>query len=185
MPIPLGILAVAGAGGAAAGAYDLLETVAPTADFTFTGLDSYSQYKHLQIRMMLRSTSAGDAIADMGIRFNNDTGANYFSHRLYGSGSTVTSSFGISTTQLELSGVVVRTSATANAFTASVIDILDFNNASKNTTVRGLSGLSVSTDNSIRLFSGAWNNTAAVTSINIRGSGGLATGCRVSLYGVK
>ena len=61
MPIPLGVLAVAGAGAAPSGpgAYELIETTLLSSaqkQITFSNLNTYSTtYEHLQIRASIRS----------------------------------------------------------------------------------------------------------------------------------
>jgi hypothetical protein len=190
MPIPLGVLAVAGAGAAGGGgSYDLLETtVLGTAatSVSFTGLGSYSAYKHLQIRAVIRGNSGGNSSAGFHIRLNSDTGNNYAWHRLLGNGSGVFSDGFASQSDSQMfygaaSGV------TANIFGAGIIDILDFNNTSKNTTIRALGGVYTGSDNNVTLNSGLWNNTAAVTTINLRFPDltGIAANSRFSLYGIK
>jgi hypothetical protein len=186
MPIPLGVLAVAGAGGGAAGAYDLLETQvlsSSAASVTFTGLGSYSDYQHLQIRAVGRSTS-GDAQQQWRVILNSDSGSNYAYHRLFGNGSSVLSQ-GFSSQSSARIGYLPTSNATANAFGALVVDVLDYANTSKNTTLRSLSG--ADTFSIISMQSVLWNNTAAVTSITLQDSGAnnLATGSRFSLYGIK
>ena len=65
------------------------------------------------------------------------------------------------------------------------MDILD-PYATKNKTVRSLSGNSGGSDSQVRLMSSAWLNTTSVTSITILGDGGdLVSGSRFSLYGIK
>jgi hypothetical protein len=187
MPIPLGIIAVAGAGAAgAAGAYDLLETTvlgSNTASVTFSSLGSYSDYKHLQIRATIRTARSINGDFHY-IRFNSDTGSNYAYHELVGQGSSVASSASTSQTYIQYSRAPGTTN-TANVFSSAVIDILDFNNSSKNTTIRSLSGYEAATD-AISLFSGVWLSTAAVTSITLlQPSFNTLAGSRFSLYGIK
>lgn len=187
MLIPLGIIASAGV---SAGSFDLLETQVLTgsaASVTFSSLSTYaSTYKHLQIRMTARSDRAGTNESHFYLRFNADSGANYRHHYLTGTGSTVasgdpTSSFpnGV----FSFFGVTAATSATNN-FGASVLDILDPFETTKNKTVRILNG---STDlNRIALGSGAWFNTSATSSLAIHSVyGNFITGSRFSLYGIK
>lgn len=183
MPIPLGILAVAGAGGAA-GAYDLLETTVLTttaASVSFSSLGSYSDYKHLQLRITHRSnhTSANSYALTL-----NGATSGYGQHRLVGDGSTVDSA-GFADQASIPCGLTFHTAGTANAFGATVIDILDFGSANKNKTVRILNGKAESSWE-IALRSGFRNNTEAVTSIALAtSSGSFIAGSRFSLYGVK
>jgi len=179
----LGILN-AQAEAAGAGSYDLLETQilsSSASSVTFTGLGSYSDYKHLQIRMTARTDRAAEATESIKLQFNSDTGSNYAAHFLTGDGSSVDS---LGLTNREFIFLVANaTNATANAFSGNVVDILDFSSTSKNTTVRDLEAL----DSQIRLNTGFWNDTSAVTSIDLTPQTGanLLTGCRFSLYGIK
>lgn len=183
--ILLGILnsqALAGAGGA----YDLLETQVLTSSassVSFTGLDTFSDYKHLQIRAVTRTTrgSSNDVVL---LNFNSDTGSNYAWHSLRGTGSAVTSGAGTSQTYIQL-GITQTTNNTANAFSPLVADILDFSSSSKNTTVRSLSGQTTG-DTFIDLRSGLWDSTSAVTSMELTQFGSdFVAGSRFSLMGVR
>jgi hypothetical protein len=116
------------------------------------------------------------------MRFNSDTGSNYRVHRLTGNGSAVSSAdFGSRTSLVPMAA----TDTTANAFTTSITDVLDFSQSTKNKTTRSLSGR-VDSGYEIQMYSGAWFSTAAVTSINLFASGGnISVGSRFSIYGLK
>jgi hypothetical protein len=191
MPIPLGVLAVAGAGGggAAGNAYELIATEilsSSQASVTFSNLGDYSSiYEHLQLRYVAKSTRAGVAFSNGAMRINGDTGSNYNAHYLVGNGSAVSSgSVGSSTSMLI--GNQPGGTFTTNAFAAGVFDLLDVYNTNKFTTVRCLSG-HVGNDNAVSLQSGLWRNTASVTSITILNwdSANLAANSRFSLYGMR
>jgi hypothetical protein len=180
---PLGILSAAGAGGAVAGSYDLLETQilgSNQSSVVFSSLGTYSStYKHLQIRLVANCTTSA---ANQFLRVNGDSGNNYAWHYLEGSGSAVFSGGGGS---LNYIGWGV-TNADSNNFTASVIDILDPFSTTKNTTVRSFTGSARANPNWVGLYSGAWFNTASVTSISLGfGVQNLLTNSRFSLYGLK
>jgi len=179
----LGILnSQAAAGGA--GAYDLLETVelTTTTSFSFTGLDSYTDYKHLQLRFTAGKANGSGSNPTMYLRFNGDSGANYAWHALNGDGSSVTSDNGTTQTFIRLNDSIGGDSANG-IFSAAVVDILDFSSTTKNTTLRALHGC-VSGETDIHLTSGLWNSTSAVTSIE-QFSSDQSAGSRFSLYGVK
>lgn len=154
--------------------YDLLETeilASSASSVTFTGLGSYSNYKHLQIRFAGNHTFL---TTNLRLRLNSDTGSNYAFHSLNGDGSSV-SVFGFSSQSVIFPYPVSPTT------TSAVIDILDFDSSSKNTTLRGLIG----SDSYMQLFSGLWNNTNAVTDIEVFvASGAFTAGSRFSLYGI-
>ena len=184
--IPLGFWAASGAGGGA-GAFDLLETTTLTtsaSSVTFSGLGAYSGYKHLQIRLVGRTTRTASN-EDVSITFNSDTSTSYTYHSLQGDGSSVTSSSAgtnSSTFAVRLPG----NNEAANLFGSQVWDLLDFSSTSKNTTLRVLGGF-VGSISRIGLTSGAWLNTAAVTTVGLTPSSGnnFITGSRFSLIGVK
>ena len=186
----LGILnsqAAAAAGGGAA--FDLLETqvLASTASsVTFTGLDAYSDYKHLQIRAVLNDTKSFNSQTDLVIRFNSDTGTNYSRHALAteAGANGVFSTGGGSTSAMTVFKGVSRSGA--GVWGGSIIDILDFSNTSKNTTMRGFSG-TADVNQVVALSSGTWYNTNAVTSIYLapESEQGFRAGSRLSLIGVK
>jgi hypothetical protein len=75
--------------------------------------------------------------------------------------------------------------ATAGAFGADIIDILDPFKTTKNTTTRALVGQSGSFSR-VALESGLWINTAAVTSISLVDVfGNFVQNSRFSLYGMR
>jgi hypothetical protein len=191
--IPWGIWAASGAGGGGGGsaAYELISTTilgSSAASVTFSGLGtSAAAYKHLQIRMVARDSSATADNAGMILRFNSDTGANYVRHRLRGDGSTVSSSASTAQTSINVYTAVTGGGATAGAFGVAVIDLLDFASSIKNKTTKALTGFNAAAGNAVELDSGLWLSTAAVTDIGITASASanFATGSRFSLYGLR
>jgi len=197
MPIPLGVLAVAGAGAAPSGpgVYELLETViVPSggqASVTFSNLNSTygSTYQHLQIRMT-GATNRADWLDWLYLQFNSDTGSNYATHRLFAEGSTLSSSAFTSQTSIVRAFYVKGANGPASSFGAGIMDILDPFETTKNTTTRVLTGYldgSPSSETIVALMSGLWNNTAAVTTIKLESlnSATLLEGSRFSLYGMR
>ena len=180
----LGVVQAQVAEAAVAGSYDLLQTEILTgsqASVTFSSLGDYAaDYQHLQIRMTYKGVTAN--VESVRMRFNGDTASNYNIHGLYGTGSAV-GSFGLANTVWLTVG---DSKNTANAFGGAIIDILDPYETTKFTTARVLSGTSEATT-SIQLNSGAWRNTAALTSIQFFMNSGtnLAQYSRFSLYGLK
>jgi hypothetical protein len=188
MLIPFGVLSAAGAGLGFESDYELIASEilgSDTASVIFSNLGDYSStYKHLQVRAVARSNGA---FADdtLRLRFNADTGSNYSFHQLFGNGSSVVSGRFINQTGAYPAQIAAAASA-SNIFSGAVIDILDPYSTSKNTTIRGLSGITGNA-NLILLRSGAWLNTASITSITLAGidGGNLLAGSRFSLYGIK
>jgi hypothetical protein len=173
--IPFGFWAASGGG--AAGGFDLLETTTlstSASSVTFSGLGAYSDYKHLQVRAVSKATTGFQILT-----FNGDSGSGntYTTHLLQGNGSSVFSSAEVGVTY----GILNHSSKTD--WSANVIDILDAFSTDKFTTVRSFGGVA-SGSSIVQFISGAWYNTAAITSLTISKSA-LEIGSRFSLYGVK
>jgi len=169
-------------------AEDFLEEVVLTSSassVSFTGLGAYTDYKHLQLRWVGRDTRTSLDSDAIRIQFNSDTGTNYAFHRLDGNGSSVISSPDSSKTFMDI-GRMGTNAASSGIFGSGVTDILDFSSTSKNTTIRTLTGVSVSSTETVQLTSGLYNNTGAITAINLFcDNGDFVTGSRFSLYGAK
>jgi len=169
------------------GAYDSLSTVTVpaggVASVTFAGIPN--TYKHLQIRAMLRSGTAGSEDSVI-MRFNGDSGNNYSYHFLFGNGSSANAS-ATSSTSLIYPWAIPAASFLANSFGVQIIDLLDYANTTKNKTTRTLAGFDDnSTGGRIALTSGAWYNTSAVNSISITtGGSSIAQHSQFTLYGVR
>jgi hypothetical protein len=159
----------------------LLETVTLTsaqASVEFTNLLSKygSTYQHLQVRL----TALHSADQNGVMRFNGDTASNYNWHQVVGNGSSV-SSFGTGDQWMQIGYGPNSTTQP----TVSIIDILDPFETGKFTTSRTLTG-SASSTNNIKLMSGLWRNTAALTSITLSEvNGSYKAGTRISIYGLK
>ena len=167
---------------------DFLEEVVLTSSassVTFSGLDAYSDYKHLQVRWVGRGDAAV-TYSNAAMRVNGDAGSNYAKHDLRGDGSSVSSNAAAGASSFYI-GNVPFGSSTANAFGAAVIDVLDFASTNKNTTFRVLSGDTIAPQ--VTLSSGLYVSTSAVTSVTMFASFTAGrnwdTNSRFSLYGSK
>ena len=189
MLIPFGVLSAAGAGGIPFESdYELIESTILTsnqASVTFSSLGTYSStYKHLQIRAVVKTNGLFDSDA-IRLRFNSDTGSNYAYHTLVGNGSSVTSTAATSQTGagFGLSGASKYTGAPFGSFIMDILDVY----ATKNKTIRLLTGYNFTDDKLIALRSSVWLNTASVTTLTLNPVDGtnLLTGSRFSLYGIR
>jgi hypothetical protein len=184
----IGIIASSGGAPASLNSYESIATVTVggggSATVTFSSIPS--TYTHLQIRGIGRTNRAStrDQIA---VRFNSDSGANYSTHELNGDGSTATALATTSYTSIEYGFGVGAASATSGIFGGGVIDVLDYANTNKNTTMRSLGGVDTNGAGKVMLGSGAWYNTAAVTSVTILSSTGssFVQYSSFALYGIK
>jgi len=192
MPIPLGVLAVAGAAAAGGGsAFDLLETQILGSDassVTFTGLGAYSDYKHLHLRISSQVTSTGSsANRNLRMTFNGDSAANYNSHTIAAEIGSLFSYADLSQSATYIGKTsVVFGASHDNQFAPALVDILDFSNTNKFTTVRAMGGISASQDGDLLYQSSVWRNTAAITQFQIYPDvQSFKALSRFSLYGVK
>ena len=166
------------------GSYDSLATVTVgaggVASITFAGIPN--TYKHLQIRALVRNTSTSNGY---NARFNSDSGSNYARHYLIGTGSSAVAAAVTSTTSAILNDAAISTSSTG-VFGASVCDILDYANTTKNKTIRTLGGFDNNGNGSIGFLSGLYMSTSAISSILIfPDAGNFAEYSQFSLYGVR
>jgi hypothetical protein len=157
-----------------------------------------STYKHLQIRMMAKSSytgGTGPANWQAIVRFNGDSSAsNYTFHQLKGNGTSATAAGSGSGSY---DGVYVTSAANSDysgysdIYGVAIIDIHNYTSTTQNKTVRALSGnnnnLTTTGSQSVTLNSGVWLNTAAIISLTLfEGSSyNWLTGSVFSLYGIK
>ena len=146
-------------------------------------------YTHLQIRGISRSANANQGLDDILLTFNSDSGSNYARHSIYGDGSVTGAAASSSTTFINV-GSGPRNNSTASTFGACIIDILDYTSTNKNKTVRSLFGTDLygtSTGNGqVRLASGVWLNTNAITSIKLTAENtGFTQHSSFALYGIR
>jgi hypothetical protein len=182
MLIPFGILSAAGVG-VAEGTYELIATAFGTGSSGVIDFTSIPQeYKHLQIRYAAKNSSTA---TQMNITMNGVTSGVYMRHSLRGNGSNVASNAS-STSQTAIQLIEsMANSTTANAVCAGVIDVLDYTNTSKNTTIRAFYGMR---DDLTRIYlsSGLYNETTAVSSVTLTASANnFASLSRFSLYGIR
>jgi hypothetical protein len=178
------------------GAFDALSTViVPSGgleSITFAGIPQ-TGYSHLQIRATIGRAAAGNNQLVL-LRFNGDpidvTGK-YKIHHLYGLGSGIAATDFNNSTSGSLG---LRADNSTNTFMAVVADILDYNNTSKNTTVRSFWGFdtngvanSVPQLGNVGITSTLYKDTSSINRITIQGFNAnvFPEYSKFSLYGVK
>lgn len=168
---PLGMVSVGSAG---------------AANVEFTSIPS--TYKHLQIRIIGRTSSTGNRTHTL-LQLNGDTTSNYRWHGLTGNGSSAAGEeAGSLVSAIRLGGSnLPMGDAGSNIFGVSVADILDYTNTTKNKVTRALAGQDQNdTTGRISFVSGLWLNTNAITSIKVYPDGAnWAQYSQVALYGIK
>ena len=142
-------------------------------------------YKHLQIRVLGRTTNAE---VNFSIKFNSDAGNNYSGHYLYGDGSSAGAGtlFGGGGGPAFV-GRIPASSVGANIFGTAVIDILDYTNTNKYKTIKSLNGYDANGSGQLFFLSDLWLNTNAISSIDfiVTGTNSIAQYSSFALYGVK
>ncbi len=148
-----------------------------TTSITFSSIPS--TYTHLQIRCL---TGTSNPSSSMTINFNSDnTNANYRNHWLYGDGSSTGAG-----TDGNFSYIGVQGSGATTGMAAHIIDILDYTNTNKYTTLRNLTGYDNNGSGYVWYSSLLWMNTAAINNIVItRNTSNFVQYSSFALYGVK
>lgn len=186
-PIPLGIFAVSGAAPVSTSAYDLLNSVtvsAATTTITFSNLNVYSEYKHLEIVVSSRAAGTNTTTGNINITFNGDTGSNYSYYSLSTSGSSLNPSVSTTTSDIRLNNAIPGGGKPAGEYGIMILDVLDFASTTSNKSIKSLHGAI----NGSYLQSGTWyNSSSPITSMTFTTnySLGFTTDTTISLYGVK
>lgn len=177
----LGIYASSASPNVYASSYESISTVnvgaTPVANVTFSSIPA--NYQHLQIRIFSISAAT---YSDMN--FNSDFNNNYSYHQITGDGASISSAGSGAMNVIyanQLGGSTTYPSV-------GIIDILDYANTNKNKTVRLLSGLDSNGGGFIYYRTGAWYNTAAISTIRIGAQSGTSTFAQntsIALYGIK
>jgi hypothetical protein len=175
-----------GAGGVQIGDFESIQTITlttTTASIEFTSIPA--TYTHLQIRGLLRTSTANTNFDNALMQLNSDTASNYSWHLIQGTGASAGSGAGTSQTSMRC-GEIPRNNVTASVFGGVVIDILDYANTNKYKTIRTINGVDANGSGAARLDSGNWRNTAAISSIKIfPDANSFVQYSSLALYGVK
>jgi hypothetical protein len=166
-----------------ASSYESIATVSGSGVSTITFSSIPATYKHLQLRIMLLLPDG----SNVALRFNGDTGANYALHYMMGNGNNTSASN--STSANQISNISMANNSTTYPG-VSIANIIDYASTTKYKTVRHFTGTE---DNdtqgyqSIRLASGLWQSTSAVTSITLFNTSAtnFGTNTSIALYGIK
>lgn len=179
------LLAVLDAGGGgAASSFESIATATGTGSsgtITFSSIPS--TYKHLQIRVLGRWS---DTDTRIDLQCNGDTTSKYSYHWLTGDGTAASASGAATQTAALGVGYVVGTTTSSFIGGGAIIDIHDYSDTTKYKTIRSLNGWDSNGNGRIRLSSGSWQSTSAVSSLTLFISGGTYTsGTSFALYGIK
>jgi len=174
-----------GAGGL--GMYESIASATGTgSSSTITFSSIPSTYKHLQIRYIAQSDRSGYNDDSLAIEINGDTSSTYYSHSMY----AISSSIGISGSSQGGSteiGTATASGLVSQRVSSGIIDILDYNNTAIKKVFRGFSAYTLAGNNFLKIASGHWPSTSAITSISLisNTNSNWTTNTVISLYGIK
>jgi hypothetical protein len=140
-----------------------------------------STFTHLHLRGSVRSTTTS---SQLYIRLNGDSGGNYATHYVYGTGSGVVGGTGGTSGTVHLLGELPASTSLANTSSVFYADLLDYTDTTKYKTIKGSSGYDLNGSGTVWFTSSVWMNTAAVTSIQIPANSAFDTNSRFDLYGI-
>jgi len=194
MSLILGILDSGGVAGAAS-SYESIATVTVgsggSANVEFTSIPA--TYTHLQVRCFARTNRATYNVDVMNMQLNSDsTASNYAGHNVRATNASFPGTVSADGGSNVFTDFIIGANNGAAPFAGFVIDVLDYTNTNKYTTIRGLGGADSNGDVSgfcttIMLNSQLWKNTNAVTSIKFVPVYGTLFNqySQFALYGIK
>jgi hypothetical protein len=166
-----------------------IEVAAGASQSTLSFTSIPATYTDLELRISCRSTTnlGTDTLA---IRFNSDTSSNYYTTLLQGYGSSGASGANVGTGTQGWMGLIEDSANGANIFSTHIVRLADYRGSGNKTVLSDAYSSTNLTASLLRLFGDSWNNSAAITSIDINilsaGSGyvfGQYT--NAYLYGIK
>ena len=167
---------------AAGGDYESIATAnftSNTSAISFTSIPS--TYQHLQVRFMVKSQSASN---DFSFWLNNvSSGSSYAFHNLAGNGSSASANAYTSQSFMQLTNDFFSGFPSGSVM-SGVIDLLDYKDTNKNRTVRTLLGTDQNGAGFVKLNSGLYQSTTAVSQIDFFNGYNWGSGS-FALYGIK
>jgi len=178
---------------APAGSYDSIATTTISTAGTVTFNSIPQTYKHLQLRIMARGTTAAASYNQITIRVGNgsaDSGSNYYPyHTVYGNGTTAIADYWGGMGTYLYTATVPTVLTTTQGFGVSVIDILDYTSTNKHKTVKTLYGWDANGTGWAGLVSGLWMPTTKVAIdtmvLSVNATDNFLTNSVIALYGIK
>lgn len=154
-----------------------------TASVTFSSLPS--TYTDLRLVCSARTDRGnnGDAIL---LQFNGDTGNNYSTRSLYGTGGSAVSAAWSSVSGIYLVQAAAGSSDTANTFGSSETYIPNYAGSTNKSVSHAGNSENNAATSYMSVDAGLWSNTAAITSIVLKPFNGtnFRSGSSFILYGI-
>lgn len=162
-------------------AFESIATPTISGNSSFVEFTSIPQtYKHLQIRFSVVTDATN---ADITLTVNGVASAgSYTYHELRGIGSGTAGAAGNN----NMSFYYLATNATDGTYPAiGIVDIFDYSNTNKITTVRSLSGKDANGSGTLQILTGMNKVTTAVTSMKFDCGSTINNRSKIALYGIK
>jgi hypothetical protein len=148
----------------------------PTSSYTFSSISG--SYTDL---VLIVSGSADSTAFDAWIRLNSDSGSNYSSTNMYGTGTSALSQRESNVTFLRIDRQATWRSGNR---TMNRVNLMNYSNS---TTYKTVITRGDAPADCVEAIVGLWRNTAAITSIQVGNDAGanFATGTTFTLYGIQ
>ena len=168
------------------GAMDALATITvPSGGATeviFNGLPQ--GYRHLRIYALAKHNAAGTGLDNCTMQLNGVTSSIYTTHFIRGDGSGTPSATNYTGLTNFSTAFWCPASGNANLFGAGIIDIYDYADTTKTTTMRSIAGGDQNGSGTVSISSSLFNSTDAIKSIRLFGATFLQNSS-FELYGIK
>jgi hypothetical protein len=159
----------------------ITRTELASAAATVTFSDIPQTYDHLELSIYARTATAADTSV-VDIKFNADaTAANYDVQRLIGTSSTAAAAQSAAS---QRSGTVPAASSTANIFGSITQTFYNYTKTDRHKHSLFVSG-HTGNQPAVELYSQRWEDTSAITSIALTGTGDFIAGSVFTLRGIN
>lgn len=172
--------------GGSTSALTLLSTTTRATDGTIDVSGISGAYNDLILVLIARSTLSA-TFDTLEMRFNNDSGNNYYTQRIRGAATTASAAESIAASTVGVTNLP-GASATANLFGFVVVTLFGYASTTwtKMFEVENIAANALSTGAVNAVYAGGfWNNTAAITRVSAAGASAqaLLTGSQLRIYG--
>ena len=159
----------------AVSAYEVISTQTLGSAVTTVTFSSIPQ-TYTDLVLVVNGTNSADT--NVVTRFNSDTGSNYSSTRLYGTGSSAAS---------DRYSNITFANLTAGNTTGIYNFIAHIQNYANTTTYKTIISRSNVTGDIVAAITSLWRNTAAISTllVMLNSAGNFSTGSTFTLYGIK
>jgi hypothetical protein len=141
-------------------------------------------YKSLQLRVICADTSAGTVAGSVSIRVNGVSTSTYSLHEIEGDGSAV--NVGGFATYPAINYMYSPYSGNTNIYAVGIFDFIDYASTTKNKTSRGFFGFDKNGAGGVKLQSGSYPSTTAITSLTlVYAASAFTTSSSFALYGIN